>query len=133
MASRNTVQQKIIAQQLALLANHPTADEVYRAVNAEHPSISKATVYRTLNKMAQNGTATKVRLNNGADHFDHQTHDHYHVVCSQCGKVSDISIGPLFPSQDQKTIEEESGFIITGHSFQVEGICPACQAAGLKD
>ena len=41
MASRNTIQRTIIAEELRRLANHPTADDVYDAVHAEHPSIGK--------------------------------------------------------------------------------------------
>ena len=48
MPARNTVQRQIIADALRALANHPTADEVYEAVHAEHPSVGRATVYRTL-------------------------------------------------------------------------------------
>ena len=71
MAQRNTVQQKIIAGQLAKLhGSHPTADEVYQSMKDEYPSISRATVYRNLNKMSDNGQALKVRVSSGADHFD---------------------------------------------------------------
>ena len=63
MAQRNTVQQKIIAGQLAKLhGSHPTADEVYQSMKDEYPSISRATVYRNLNKMSDNGQALKVRV-----------------------------------------------------------------------
>ena len=68
MAQRNTVQQKIIAGQLAKLhGSHPTADEVYQSMKDEYPSISRATVYRNLNKMSDNGQALKVRVSSGAD------------------------------------------------------------------
>lgn len=60
MAQRNTVQQKIIAGQLAKLhGSHPTADEVYQSMKDEYPSISRATVYRNLNKMSDNGQAAQ--------------------------------------------------------------------------
>ena len=50
---RKTVQRSIIETELESLANHPTAEEVYAAVHKKHPSIGKATVYRTLSKMAE--------------------------------------------------------------------------------
>ena len=63
MAQRNTVQQKIIAGQLAKLhGSHPTADEVYQSMKDEYPSISRATVYRNLNKMSDNGQALKAPI-----------------------------------------------------------------------
>ena len=70
MASRNTVQQRIIAEQLQQLGSHPTADDVYRAVRQQLPSVSKATVYRTLNKLVAVGEATCVVAGTGAERFD---------------------------------------------------------------
>lgn len=125
MAARNTVQREIIAAELAALANHPTADEVYESVHAKHPTISKATVYRTLGKLADEGVALRVKINNGADHFDHQVFDHYHVRCIKCGRVDDVLIPVLEGVETAATAA--SGYQITGHTLQFDGICPACQ------
>ena len=124
---RNTVQQSIIRDALNRLANHPTADCVYEEIHAEHPSISKATVYRTLNKLAENGQASKVRLNNSADCFDHRTDRHYHVRCSVCGRVDDVFL-PLF-SSSERDAAEQTDYLISGHELQFDGVCPACQQA----
>lgn len=127
MASRNTVQRTIIAEELRRLANHPTADDVYDAVHAEHPTIGKATVYRTLGKLADEGEIGRVRINNGADRFDHRTFEHYHVRCTCCGRVGDVMISPLTSINEQAA--QVSGYVITGHTLQFDGICPACQKA----
>ena len=55
MQTRNTVQRQIVLQAVRSLHDHPTADSVYAVVAAEHPSISKATVYRNLNQLALQG------------------------------------------------------------------------------
>ena len=128
MATRNTVQKSIVLQALNELANHPTADAVYDHVHASHPSISKATVYRVLNKMSDEDQVLRVRINNGADHFDHQVFPHYHVRCIECGRVDDVII-PLL-SEVEEQAAEASLYLITGCSLQFDGICPACQAAG---
>ncbi len=125
MAERNTMQKEIIYSALCRMANHPTADEVYRSVHEEHPSISRATVFRVLNKLADNGTILKVNIANGADHFDHRTFRHYHAHCSCCGEVSDVRLAPLVMLED-KAIEAEGGFSITGYSLQFDGICSRC-------
>ncbi len=128
MATRNTVQKSIVLQALHELANHPTADAVYDHVHASHPSISKATVYRVLNKMSDEDQILRVRINNGADHFDHQVFPHYHVRCIECGRVDDVII-PLL-SEVEEQAAEASLYLITGCSLQFDGICPACQDAG---
>lgn len=125
MLGRNTVQRAVIQDELRRLANHPTADEVYEAVHEEHPSISRATVYRTLNRLSDEGEIGRVRINNGADHFDHQSFEHYHVRCTRCGRVNDVMI-PLLDGINEAA-ERASGYRITGHSLQFDGICPACQ------
>ena len=125
MAARNTVQRAIIEDELRRLANHPTADEVYEAVHEGHPSISRATVYRTLNRLSDEGVVARVRINNGADHFDHQSFEHYHVRCTSCGRVDDVMI-PLLENVNEAA-ERATGYRITGHSLQFDGICPACQ------
>ena len=130
MAARNTVQKTIIHDALVSLANHPTADEVYEAVHATHPSISRATVFRTLSKLSDEGVVLRVRINNGADHFDHQTFPHYHVHCVECGRVDDV----IMPAVDDPALLDErasavSGYAVCGHELQFDGLCPACQKA----
>ena len=124
---RHTVQKEIVLEALSTLANHPTADAVYERVHADHPSISKATVYRLLGKMADSDQIARVRINNGADHFDHQTFPHYHVRCTNCGSVDDVVI-PLFSAADEMAAQAKSYTNITS-SLQFDGLCPACQGA----
>ena len=127
MSQRNTLQQNIVAAKLHELANHPTADQVYAAVKADYPSISIATVYLILNKMSESGSALKVRINNGADHFDHLAYAHSHIVCSVCGKVSDVEIDSLLQGIDERASELVQGYQVCGHELQFNGICEACQ------
>ena len=126
MATRNTVQKSIVLQALNELANHPTADAVYDHVHASHPSISKATVYRVLNKMSDEDQVLRVRINNGADHFDHTAFFHYHVRCLGCGKVDDVMI-PILAGIEE-TASAASGYRVVSHTLQFDGYCPACQA-----
>ena len=132
MPTRNTIQRAIIEDALRSLANHPSADEVYEAVHAKHPTISKATVYRTLGRLADEGTIGHVRINNGADRFDHQSFSHYHVRCARCGRVDDVLI-PLLGKDVSEAAAKASGYQILGHALQFDGICPACQADEKSD
>ena len=127
MAQRNTVQQKIIAGQLAKLhGSHPTADEVYQSMKDEYPSISRATVYRNLNKMSDNGQALKVRVSSGADRIDDTLCPHYHVVCAKCGRVDDVEVD--LPSSVTESLDKATapGFTITGYELLFCGLCSAC-------
>jgi len=125
MATRKTVQKRVISEQLHALGNHPTVDEVYGAVKEMRPSISKATVYRVLNGLAETGDALRVPVAGGAERFDHRVDPHFHVICEACGRVEDIEEAVL-GGIDWDAVQAASGYTVTGHELQFRGICPAC-------
>lgn len=124
MAERNTMQKTIVLNALRSLGNHPTADNVYEYIQKDYPSISRATVYRVLNRSAESGMIQKVNVNNGADHFDHTLSPHYHICCKVCGRVCDAEL-PYMEGLERKA-GEHTGYIITGYSIQFDGYCPDC-------
>ena len=125
MQTRNTVQRQIVLQTVLQMHNHPTADMVYAAVAEAHPSISKATVYRNLNQLAGQGEIRRVPVPNGADRFDFNTEEHYHVRCSECGAVFDV----YMPQVDDliERIDDASGVTIQRYDILFEGVCANCQ------
>ena len=78
MQTRNTIQRQIVLQAVNQMHNHPTADAIYAVIAAQHPTISKATVYRNLNQLAAQGEILRVPVPTGADHFDFNIKPHYH-------------------------------------------------------
>ena len=60
MQTRNTIQRQIVLQAVNQMHNHPTADAIYAVIAAQHPTISKATVYRNLNQLAAQGEILRV-------------------------------------------------------------------------
>ena len=124
MTERNTVQKALIYETLCRLANHPTADEVYAEVHKNSPSISRATVYRVLNQFSENGRVLRFGVYGGADHYDHNTHRHYHVQCTRCGRVSDVEM-PYMDGLEEKA-QSGSGYSVTGYTIEFSGVCPEC-------
>lgn len=104
---------------------HATADEVYQIVVNEHPNISKGTVYRNLNQLAEMGEIRKIEVPGNADRFDHRCHDHYHARCLKCGKVFDVEMDYI--KDLEKQIKDAHGFQFSGHDLMFKGICPDCQ------
>ena len=117
---RNTIQKSLIRNAVIAL-DHPTAEDVYQALHNDNPSISRATVYRNLNTMEQNGELRRVIVPDGADIFDKTTMQHYHVKCTSCGSVADIEFN--FPP----TFSTVSDYEITGHELVFLGTCPKCK------
>lgn len=125
MMKRNTIQRSLILEAVRTLKCHATADEVYAEIAVSHPHISKGTVYRNLHQLAENGDVRKVEVPGGADRFDHQCYDHYHVKCLKCGRVFDVDIAYIPNLED--AIKDSQGFTFTGHDVMFRGICPKCK------
>lgn len=125
MQTRNTVQRQIVLQAVRSLHDHPTADSVYAVVAAEHPSISKATVYRNLNQLALQGEILRVPVPTGADRFDFNMQEHYHVRCTECGNVYDVFMPPITDLLDRVT--DSSDVELTHYDILFEGVCAACR------
>ncbi len=130
MERRNTVQKELVRAAVAFLKSHATADEVYNYIKAEHPSVSRATVYRNLNLLADDGLIRRIRIPGEADRFDHQTHDHYHVRCLKCGRVFDIDMDVITPMEER--INDTHGFLFLGCEIVFNGICPVCRSCAGK-
>lgn len=122
---RNTIQQEIVAQTLRQMGGHPTADAVYMEICGRHSTISRATVFRILNRMAEEGLICRVSNDSGADRFDCVIEEHCHVRCKRCGRIDDVKMRVL--PKPEKDIEDAYGYIITGHSLLFEGICRECE------
>ena len=76
---RSTVQRNLTLEAVNSLHCHATAEEVYEEVSKEHPSVSRATVYRNLKDLSDSGEIRKINNAGGADRFDHIVEKHYHV------------------------------------------------------
>ena len=125
MTKRMTLQKAFIFDAVQKLKNHPTADDVYRAVSAVYPSISRATVYRVLNELAADGRISRIHVPKGADHYDFRCHPHRHCCCTVCGQVADVDVTNV--PDLLGAVTDPHGFLITGYNLTYEGICPSCR------
>ncbi len=122
---RNTVQKSLVLKAVNTLHNHPDADDIYDEVVKSHSSVSRATVYRNLNRLCEEGALKRLEMPIGADRFDHRTHGHYHLKCGVCEKVFDVQM-EYMEDIDHK-VTDKQGFIFSSHILTFTGICPKCQ------
>lgn len=122
--TRNTIQRMMILDIIRNIHIHPTADEIYRLVAAVYPRISKGTVYRNLNLLAEQGELLRLELPNVPDRFDAHTAPHYHFRCRHCGRLFDVDM-PYIPHLESLP-NEMPGFQFEGHELIFTGVCPAC-------
>lgn len=127
---RSTVQRNLTLEAVNSLHCHATAEEVYEEVSKEHPSVSRATVYRNLKDLSDSGEIRKINNAGGADRFDHIVEKHYHVRCEECGKLFDVDMP--YMSNLQESVRDTHGFIFNGYDLMFRGVCPDCQKNGAE-
>jgi Fe2+ or Zn2+ uptake regulation protein len=120
---RNTIQRQLIFDSVKEIGMHATAEQVFEHVVRKYPSISKATVYRNLNQIAESGELSNIGSFFGSVHYDQNCHKHYHFVCEFCKRVFDVEDD--FPDILVR-IQDTYGFDITDISFN--GICGECKS-----
>jgi Fe2+ or Zn2+ uptake regulation protein len=69
---------------------HPTAAEIFEAVNRMDPRSSRATTYNNLRDLVQAGLVREVAVEGRAARFDAKGMRHHHFICDRCGDVEDI-------------------------------------------
>lgn len=121
-----TRQRRVILEQVRRMHDHPTADEVYRAVRGRLPHVSLATVYRSLEALSQAGMLHTVRLAGDQMRFDGTMENHYHVRCVQCGKVEDVAAESFPPLE--KLAGRQTKYRVLAHRLEFDGICEQCGA-----
>src|ERR1700746_2441890 len=71
-------------------AGHPTAAEIFEAVNRLDPRSSRATIYNNLRDLVQAGLVREVAVEGRSARFDAKGTRHHHFICDRCGNVEDL-------------------------------------------
>lgn len=124
---RFTAQRGAVWNYLASVDDHPTAEQVYRAVRRRVPQISLATVYNALEALVAAGLATKITSGDGSARYDCRGEDHYHLRDVETGEVRDLPAEfdrQLLDKLDPRLCERlarQVGFTVTGYRLEVLG------------
>ncbi len=102
---------------------HPTADEIYKDLHAQIPTLSKTTVYNTLKLFVEKGAILKITIDEKTVRYDGYKQKHAHFRCLRCGNVFDIPLEEniIFPESD-----ETKGFIVMETQVYHNGYCIDC-------
>jgi Fur family peroxide stress response transcriptional regulator len=103
---------------------HPTAQEAYLEVKKRYPTVSLATIYATIKILKDTGLIQELNLPQGQTRFDPNTELHAHLICMQCGSISDWS-DPIMPKLIDK-VSADANFTVIGSSLDIKGICDSC-------
>jgi Fur family transcriptional regulator, peroxide stress response regulator len=118
-----THQRMAIYERLKSSKEHPSAEELYRALKPRYPSLSLATVYKTLQTLESLGLISLVNRPHAQARYDAITERHHHAICETCGRIVDLFDARL---DDLPVPADASGFKVTGHSVHFRGVCARC-------
>ncbi len=101
--------------------NHPTVEEIFQALNPVLPTLSKTTVYNTLDLFIEKHLVQALLMQQ-QKHYDLITHPHAHFKCDLCDAIIDLDVQP--PKLDQKTAQDYSVYTA---QLVYRGVCKECQ------
>ena len=124
---RYTQQRQSIWDEMCATDEHRDAEEIYLSLRNEGMSVSRATVYRTIDVLVKNNLVRKLELGDGRARYEHKMdlEHHDHLICVQCGKIEEFMDETI--EEIQETIVNDLGFKLIRHIHQLLGICNNCR------
>ena len=125
---RLTEPRRSLATLIAGREGHFTASELVAESHARRLGVGRATVFRTLEVLEELGAVERLDLPSGEHAYVvcQRTH-HHHVVCSRCGRASEIDDAGLRVVVNE--IARRTGYRVDEHRLELFGLCPACLAS----
>jgi Fur family transcriptional regulator, ferric uptake regulator len=123
---RITPQRLVILRILNHADCHMAPAEIYQQATLEMPGLTEATVYRTLNFLAEKGLALVAHVGNGQLVYEIASRAHHHLICRNCGDTLEIEHELL--SLLYQAFMDRTGYQIDTLHAIFFGLCPDCQS-----
>ena len=102
--------------------NHPSVDKIYQSLLPQIPTLSKTTVYNTLNQLTEKGIITALNIDDTEIKYDFIEHTHAHFICTSCGQIYDIEL-----NSDICKMQSVEGHQVINAQVNFKGICNNCK------
>jgi len=127
---RYTSSRRALVEAIAHAGRPMTMPEILGAA----AGVPQSSAYRNLTVLCEAGVARRLAGSDDLGRFelaeDLSGHHHHHLVCSKCGTVADVPTSARLEralDEAARLAAEETGFEITDHRIDLEGICPTCR------
>jgi len=127
---RYTSSRRALVEAIACAGRPMTMPEILGAATG----VPQSSAYRNLTVLCEAGVARRLAGSDDVGRFelaeDLSGHHHHHLVCSKCGTVTDVPASARLEralDEAARLAAEETGFEVTDHRIDLEGICPSCR------
>lgn len=122
---------KVTPQRLAIFNvlyntnSHPSAETIYKSLQETHPTMSLATVYKTLDCFKKKDLVQELNVGEDSYRYDAYISSHPHLICVECHDVVDMESKILQNIREE--VSAETQFRLLSEQLYFYGICPKCQ------
>ena len=106
---------------------HMTVEQIYLRAKEISPHVVLSTVYNNINRLAQDGAIRRISLEGCPDRYD-KTVKHDHLVCRNCGRLTDVDLEDL-----TEELERKAGVPILAYDLKLIYLCGECRKAREKE
>lgn len=128
---RRTAQRQAIIEAAFGTEKHFTAEELLRMAKEREPSVSRATVYRTLPLLCGSGLLKELDLGGDQKHYDpnySRSPEHNHIICNDCEKIVEFDDEEM--RRLESRISHQHGFQLASQNVQLHGTCEQLKRSG---
>jgi|SRR5665647_503207 len=124
-AIKPSVQRTAVMEYMLSNRTHPTIDEIYLALSPSMPTLSKTTVYNTLDLFVEKGAVRPLVIDERNARYDVDISAHAHFICKNCGNIYDIF--DMNPSLFQ--LPSDNKFTVDTVEISYSGTCHQCKCS----
>lgn len=130
ISQRNTRPRRLIAERLVELAKRGddfTTDDLWQELRVLEPTIGRATVFRSIEKLVDKKLLSRIEFADGSHHYRvcGDSH-HHHLTCTQCHRIVEVDL--CLPEEQLHAIGDQTNFEIEGHALSLFGRCSNCRS-----
>lgn len=106
---------------------HLTSHEVYEQIRGRLPAVNPSTVYRSLERLANDGKISVSDMGTGSTVYESLAEDmHHHLICQKCGRV--FTLGHDEVRDFFAVIQQKNDFQVNTNHLILFGLCKQCEA-----
>lgn len=121
-----TPQRIAVYKYLQSTTEHPSAETIYNALQEDYPTMSLATVYKSLKTLVEVNLVQELNVGEGNFRYDGNVLSHPHIQCLSCGRVDDIH-NLSFEDLNEK-VSSYTDYEIVSNQVYFYGICKECKS-----